>query len=160
MEKAHECVTKVEQMATSMKRFENTYAPDDLETYILCVPSGSSLIDQHQFSGYLPGQKDCAYFSGSESGSLPSFFQSGQIIYGTELDPIGLGDLPRSGQTGTRDGNFGVHFSRNEHVTVKLRKQFKAIDPGQHDEGRCVGNNFHKPRRSMVCQSSRRSSSP
>jgi hypothetical protein len=49
MEKARECVARVDQMATSVERFK---ASDDFETFVLRVLSCSSLVDQRQSGGY------------------------------------------------------------------------------------------------------------
>jgi hypothetical protein len=51
MEKARESVAKVNQMATSVERFEDAHASYDFETLVLREPSRSSFVDQRQPGG-------------------------------------------------------------------------------------------------------------
>jgi predicted DNA-binding antitoxin AbrB/MazE fold protein len=77
MEKARECVAKVDQVATSVERFKDAHASHDFETFVLREASCSSLVDQRQSGGQFLRQNDSAHFSCPESGSPPRFFECG-----------------------------------------------------------------------------------
>jgi len=123
-------------------------------SFALRVPPRPSLVDQRQSGGYFLRQQDRAYFPGSKSRSPDRFGDSRGVADRGHLDPPGTADLLGPRQTFSRDDDLRVDFGRNQNLAVKLRHQLKAVNPRQRDERRRVGNDFHNPRRSMVCQSS------
>ena len=75
------------------------------------------------------------------------------------INPSGCINLCSRWPTGSLHGYFVMHFGGKVNPTEEFLEKVQLPHPGQTDQRRGVGNDFHKPSRVAVSRSSRQSAS-
>ena len=125
---------KITQVASQVKRFEETHAAANMEAFRPGEFTRIVIIEQHCICMDFLRQENCAELSYTQSILLLGRQQVRLILKFFHFDPLRFLNFRSSGQAGTRDDHFVVNFSGDVKAWKEPIQEFEAAELRQNDQ--------------------------